>query len=106
MVQFNEHEWDDMRRGQRDEDELSEQDRAIIGGDTCRLEIPFRNVYVLRQVADLLRGYAEMLDVYSRRTDLPPRSILFHLRMEAKMLNGKLRKARGPGRPAKGRQDA
>ena len=71
-------------------DELSQIDRDIIG-ETCRLEIPFRDVVAMRKTADLLRGYAEHLDFYSRRTDLPARSILYHLRTEARVLNQKLR---------------
>lgn len=80
--------------------ELSQIDRDIIG-ETCRLEIPFRDVIKMRKAADLLRGFAEQLDFYSRRTDIPPRSILFHLRSEAKGLNKKLRELKGAGRPRK-----
>jgi hypothetical protein len=81
-----------------DPEELSQVDKDIIG-ETCRLEIPFRDVYRMRQTAELLRGYADLLDFYSRRTDLPPRTILFHLRTEARVLNAKLRATRGRGRP-------
>lgn len=92
-------EWDEMRRRKADPGSLSQVDRDIIG-ETCRLEIPFRDVYRMRQTAELLRGYADQLDFYSRRTDLPPRSILFHLRTEARLLNKKIRETRGPGRPS------
>jgi hypothetical protein len=34
----------------------------------------------MKQTAQLLRGYADQLDFYSGRTDLPARTILFHLR--------------------------
>ena len=88
-----------MRR-KPDPDELSQADRDIIG-ETCRLEIPFRDVHRMRQTAELLRGYADLLDSYSRRTDLPPRSVLFHLRSEARILNRQIRETRGPGRPGK-----
>lgn len=91
-------EWDEMRRRRADPEDLSRVDKDIIG-ETCRIEIPFRDVYRMRQAAELLRGYAEQLDFYSRRTDLPPRTILFHLRTEARLLNRKLRDTRGPGRP-------
>lgn len=87
----------EMRR-KPDPNELSQVDRDIIG-ETCRLEIPFRDVYRMRQTAELLRGYADQLDFYSRRTDLPPRTILFHLRAEARVLNKALRETRGRGRP-------
>lgn len=99
MVQITPEEVMAMRRKPMP-DELSQIDKDIIG-ETCRLEIPFRDVYRMRQTADLLRGYAEQLDFYSRRTDLPPRTILFHLRSEARALNRALRETRGPGRPAK-----
>jgi hypothetical protein len=89
----------DMRR-KPDPEELSQVDKDIIG-ETCRLEIPFRDVYRMRQTAELLRGYADLLDFYSRRTDLPPRTILFTLRSEARILNRKLRETRGRGRPPK-----
>lgn len=88
------------QRRRPDPNELSEIDKDIIG-ETCRLEIPFRDVYRMRQTAALLRGYADQLDFYSRRTDLPPRTILFHLRQEARSINKQLRETRGPGRPNK-----
>lgn len=97
MVNITPEEHFAMKR-RPDPDALSEIDKEIIG-ETCRLEIPFRDVYRMRQTADLLRGYADLLDSYSRRTDLPPRSILFHLRSEARILNKKIRDTRGPGRP-------
>lgn len=83
-------------------DELSQMDRDIIG-ETCRLEIPFRDIYRMRQTAELLRGYADMLDFYSQRADLPARTILVHLRSEARALNRALRETRGPGRPKNAR---
>lgn len=85
------------RKKAPDPNSLSQLDKDIIG-ETCRLEIPFRDVYAMRQTADLLRGYAEELDFYSRRTDLPARTILFHLRSQAKQLNYRLRELRGPAR--------
>jgi hypothetical protein len=45
----------------------------------------------MKQTADLLRSYADQLDFYSGRTDLPARTILFHLRTEARILNKVLR---------------
>jgi hypothetical protein len=78
-----------MRR-KPEPDELSQIDKDIIG-ETCRLEIPFRDVERMKLTAGLLRAYADQLDFYSSRTDLPARTILFHLRMEARLLNRKLR---------------
>ena len=93
------------RREIPDPESLSQIDREIIG-ETCRLEIPFRDVVKMRQAAELLRGYADLLDFYSRRGDLPARTILFHLRSEASALSKKLRDVRGRGRPRKGHEDA
>lgn len=90
-----------VAKQRRDEDPLSDMDKAIIG-DTCRLEIPFRDKIRLRQTADLLRGYADTIDFYTRREDLPERTILFALRDEARILNRKIRETRGRGRPRKG----
>lgn len=71
-------------------DGLSEFDRSIIGNAT-RIEIPFTDVYSMRRIAELLRGYAEMMDVYSRRHDIKDRSILLDLKIEAKRLNRRIR---------------
>jgi hypothetical protein len=78
-----------MRR-KPEPDELSQIDKDIIG-ETCRLEIPFRDVERMKPTASLLRAYADQLDFYSARSDLPARTILFHLRTEARLLNRKLR---------------
>lgn len=74
--------------------ELTDFDKKIIGA-AVRIEIPFGDVYNMRRIADLLRGYAETLDVYSRRTDLPARSILNHLKMEAKAINYRIAEMSG-----------
>ena len=88
------------QRRKPEPDELSQIDKDILG-ETCRLEIPFRDVTRMKQTAELLRGYADQLDFYSRRTDIPPRTILFHLRTEAQLLNRKIKETAGPGRPAR-----
>src|SRR5258708_12703711 len=75
--------------------ELSQIDKDILG-ETCRLEIPFRDVARMRQTAELLRGYADQLDFYSGRTDLPARTVLFHLRTEARILTKPPPKPHGP----------
>lgn len=77
---------------------LSEMDKDIIG-ETCRIEIPFRDVHKMRLAAELLRGYADSLDFTSRRTDWSVRMILLSLREEARAINKRLREAKGPGRP-------
>lgn len=99
MVGTKEQAIEDMRK-KRDPEELSQFDKDIIGA-TCRLEIPFRDKFKMRKTAELLRGYAEQLDNFSRRTDLPDRAILFFLREEARRINHELRGLRGRGRPKK-----
>jgi hypothetical protein len=87
-------------RKKRDPEELSDFAKDIIGG-TCRIEIPFRDKFKLRKAADLLRGYADTIENFTRRTDLPDRAILFYLREEARRINYLIKDARGPGRPKK-----
>ena len=94
-----------VRRRQPDPESLYEVDKDIIG-QTCRLEIPFRDVHRMKQAADLLRGFAAELEFYAQRDDLPARTILFHLATQARALNKKLRDTRGAGRPRRGEHDA
>ena len=84
----------EMKKQQDRYDELSDLDKLVIG-QAVRIEIPFTDQYNMRRIADLLRGYAEMLDFWSRRTDLPPRSVLMHLRGEAKLMNSRIRELTG-----------
>lgn len=79
-----------QRRAELGEDDLNAFDRQIVG-ETCRLELPLTSVYNLRRVADLLRGLAERYDLLSRRDDIPPRSLLFEARANARATNAKLR---------------
>jgi hypothetical protein len=80
----------EMKKQEKRFDELSDLDKMVIG-QAVRIEIPFTDQYNMRRIADLLRGYAELLDLWSRRTDLPPRSVLMHLRGEAKLVNTRIR---------------
>jgi hypothetical protein len=72
-------------------DELSDFDLDIVGRRCVRITIPVAAVEELRTVADLLRGYAAMIDVYSRRRDMPKRVAIHAVRLETTMLNGKIR---------------
>lgn len=92
---------EDMRKKKRDPEDLTAYDRAIIGGNSCRIEIPLRDKFLMRKVAEMLRGYAETLDNYSHRTDLPDRAILGYIRDEAKRINWVLRQSKPRGRPKK-----
>lgn len=79
-----------QRQREREAEVLSERDKDRIG-ETCRLEIPFRDKDRLRQTATLLRGYADLIDFYAGRDDLPERTILFALREEARILNRRIK---------------
>lgn len=84
----------EMKRLRDDGHELTEHDRRVIGA-AVRIEIPFTDQYNMRRIADLLKGYAETLDFWSRRNDLPPRAVLSHLRGEAVAMNYKIREMTG-----------
>lgn len=83
---------------QNSADELTDLDRAIVG-EVARLDVPLNSVVALRRVAEHLRGLATMMDQASHRDDLPPRSVLFEVRMQVREVNRRLRRLRGPGRP-------
>jgi hypothetical protein len=70
--------------------ELTDFDRLLIGR-AVRLEIPFGGRYELRQIAGILRSYAEQIDFWTRQSDLTDRQLLVHLKHEAKMANFKIR---------------
>lgn len=91
MVQIDPNQWDRQRKlaATRD-DGLSAYDLEVIG-KSIRLDIPFRDEFVLREVADLLRGFANSIDFTTRRDDLPLRSKLLQLKLEARALNGRIR---------------
>ena len=70
--------------------DLNQMDRDILGGD-IRLTIPLGSRYQLRNVADLLRGYAAEIDFITRQAEMDERSLLFHLKFKAKLLNKRIR---------------
>jgi hypothetical protein len=85
-------------------DALNPLDQAIIGTNTVRLEIPLTaDRHALRRAADLLRGYANRIDVLAREPSLSDRTLLFVIRDEGRTLNGSLRQTAGrdvySGRP-------
>ena len=73
-----------MARRRPQANELSEFDRKLIGS-FIRIEIPMEDIYKLRQVADLLRGFADRIDNHTRRPDLPIRTILLEVKHEGSM---------------------
>lgn len=70
--------------------ELSPLDKDILGGD-IRLSIPLSGRYQMRNMADLLRGYAARIDFLTHNHDLDDRTVLFNLKFEAKLLNKRIR---------------
>ena len=73
---------------------LSKFDRDLIGR-AVRLEIPLSDAVNMRRIADLMRGFAAMMDNYSRRTDLSERAILFDIKAEARSFNQRVRELHG-----------
>lgn len=91
MVDIDPKAWDRQRKlAATRQDGLSAYDLEIIGR-SVRIEVPFDNEFVLREVADLLRGFANSIDFTTRRDDLPLRQKLVQLRYEARALNGRIR---------------
>jgi hypothetical protein len=70
--------------------ELSQMDRDIIG-TAVRIEIPFSGRYQLRQIAGILRAYADRVEFWTRQQEMDDRTVLFNLRMEAKLANRRIR---------------
>ncbi len=69
---------------------LSKFDREMLG-QSKRLTIPVTDRLVLRKVADLLRGLANVIDFESRRPDNTARSSLFRIATEVDSTNRKIR---------------
>lgn len=70
--------------------ELSQFDRDIIGS-AVRLEVPFSGRYQLRQIASILRAYADKIEFWTRQHDIEDRTMLVNLRFEATMANRRIR---------------
>jgi hypothetical protein len=85
---------------------LSEWDRDMIGRAAVRLEIPFADLdqVAMRDVADILRGLANAMDFWSRRSDLSQREILLYLRASTREAVHRMRSLK-EGRRAPNRQD-
>lgn len=72
------------------DDTLTDFDRGIVGRD-LKLSIPLHSQVRLRDLADLLHGLANQLDLISRDTTLKPRHALFdagtHVRATQRKIN-------------------
>ena len=73
-------------------EDLTELDRVIIG-PAKRIDIPLKDKFVLRQIADLFRGLATVMDFESRRPDRSQREALFRIREEINHTNRKIKYA-------------
>lgn len=69
---------------------VSDFHRKIIGS-AVRLEIPLTNEFQMRAIADLLRGFAERIDHFTRRQDLELWQRLSALKTEARMVQVRIR---------------
>lgn len=93
----------ELRKSQRQAGELTKFDKEIIGGETLRLEVPFRDVTLLKRALRDIRGFCEtsLLCVEQWEDSMPQRAILSAIKDQAKIMNSKLRHLRGAGRPPK-----
>ena len=71
-------------------DELTDMDRQIIGASK-RITIPLGDAFILRDIADYLRGLAMQMEVASRTSDLPVRSRLMNIVFEIDSTNRKIK---------------
>ncbi len=71
---------------------LTDFDKMIIGRPK-RISIPLEDKFVLRKIADLLRGLAIVMDFESRRPDTAQRESLSRIRWEIGKTNTKIREA-------------
>lgn len=87
-----------------EEPRLNAWDQSIVG-KAIRIEIPFTDIYKMREIAEMLHGLAADLDFTSRRTDHPPldskdyapwrRSMLRQLRETSLLINHRIRYLHG-----------
>ena len=72
----------DLKRDQKQLEELTEQDKLIVGG-TARLDLPMDSQYRLRQVAQELSQLAAVFDRLSRDNRLTARQALIEASTQA-----------------------
>ena len=102
MVDVNPEEWDAMRRGKVRVEEMSELDKSICGANTAKhLIIPMADVYNLRRIAGILHGLASDLDMLSRQSTWPARTIILETRARMDEANAEIKKMTGKGKRPK-----
>lgn len=72
----------EMKRDQKQLEELTDQDKLIVGG-TARLDLPMDSQYRLRQVAQELAALAALFDRLSRDNRLTARQALIEASTQA-----------------------
>ena len=65
---------------------LSERDRAMLGNH-CRIKVPLASKLLLRDVADALRGLAQIMDLQSRLNETTEREALVRIQYEVRHTN-------------------
>lgn len=71
---------------------LTELDRTIIG-KSKRVIVPLHNKMLLRDVADALRGLAQVMDIHSRLDTMSERDALLRVKVEIDHTNQIIRSA-------------
>src|SRR6266851_3008792 len=102
MVQITPEEVEEMRKGRKRLEEMSQFDRDICGADQAKhLIIPMADVYNLRRIAGLMHGLASDLDVLSRRQDYTARTIILETRAAIDGCNRRIKEFTGKGKRRK-----
>jgi hypothetical protein len=94
MVQISPEEVMARKRQEIEFGGMTDYDRQHVGA-AIRLEIPFTDEFKMRKIADWLRGYAEFIDQTSRHTNLPLRTRLSLMKLEARGLNSRIKDLHG-----------
>lgn len=98
MVNVDPSAWDRQRKAAALTDNgLTQYDLEIIGRPV-RIEIPFEDPVKLREIADMLRGFANSIDFTTQRDDIPLRARLVMLKQEASGVNYRIRGMHGKSR--------
>jgi hypothetical protein len=72
-------------RVERQHDGMSEWDWMIVGKEAVRLHIPVTNRYHLRQIAGILRRFADEIDHAARQPDTKERELLLSIKLKTKI---------------------
>jgi hypothetical protein len=96
-------EWDAMRKGKKQIEEMSQFDRELVGADRSRhLVIPMgQGAFSFRRIAGVLHELASDLDTLSRRTDMSARSIVLHVQDSVTRANYRIKEMAGKGKTLK-----